>query len=175
MRTTPLLALCLACLAAPALASQATLDSAARAGSPSASSQGAAGVREAERLRAQALTERDVDALRRLLGGDYYHVETNGRVRTKSEFLQALARDEYRIRNYGVEEMEIRFAGDGGTAIVTGTYRVVATDQPATPQRGRYVRVWTRSPDGWRATVHQGTQIRPVPAGPMETRTVPLQ
>ena len=173
MRTFSLFALCLACLGHPAQASQATSEPAARVQGTAAPAQ--AGIREAERLRAMALVERDVDALRRLLGGDYYHVETNGRVRTKSEFLQALARDEYRIRNYGVEEMEIRLAGDGGTAIVTGTYRVVATDQPATPQRGRYVRVWTRSPDGWRAIVHQGTQIRPVAAGPGESKPPALQ
>lgn len=174
MRTLTILALCLACLPSPAAASQAVSDSAARVTGAAPSGQGAAGVREAERLRAQALIQRDVDTLRRLIGGDYYHVETNGRVRTKTEFLQALARDEYRIRNYGIEEMEIRLANDGGTAVVTGTYRSVALDQAA-PQRGRYVRIWTRSPDGWRVTVHQGTQIRPIAANTSEPRPQEMQ
>lgn len=175
MRATIYLALCLASLAPTARASQAALEPAARAQSGASQTQAAAGVREAERQRAQALVQRDIDALRRLISGDYYHVESNGRVRTKTEFLQALARDEYRIRNYGVEEMEIRLVDDGGTAIVTGTYRSVPMDQPATTLRGRYVRIWTRYPEGWRVGLHQGTQIRPVGTSAPETRTQAMQ
>ncbi len=173
MRATIILALCLASL--PALASQAALEPAARAQGGAAQGPATAGVREAERLRAQALSQRDIDALRRLISGDYYHVESNGRVRTKTEFLQALARDEYRIRNYGIEEMEIRLVDDGGTAIVTGTYRTIPMDQPATALRGRYVRIWTRSAEGWRVALHQGTQIRPVGAAALDTRAQAMQ
>lgn len=173
MRATTILALCLATLFSPAAASQAALEPATRA--QGSGGQAAAGVREAERLRTQALVQRDIEVLRRLISGDYYHVESNGRVRTKTEFLQALARDEYRIRNYGVEEMEIRLVGDGGTAIVTGTYRAVPVDQPATSLRGRYVRIWTRHPEGWRVALHQGTQIRPGSATPPEARPQALQ
>ena len=175
MRASLILALCLACQLPRAEASQAALEAGARVPGSSVQSQATAGVREAERLRAQALVERDIEALRRLIGGDYYHVESNGRVRTKTEFLQALARDEYRIRNYGVEEMEIRVVGDGGTAIVTGTYRTVPVDQPGTTLRGRYVRIWTRYPDGWRVALHQGTQIRPVATSPVESRPQAMQ
>lgn len=118
------------------------------------------GVREAERQRALALNERDIELLRRLIGGNYRHVETNGRLRTKTEFLQALARDEYRIRHYALEDMEVELV-DGGVAIVTGTYRAARLDLgPGQPLRGRYVRVWTRQPEGWRIVLHQGTEIR---------------
>lgn len=175
MRATILLALCFASFAPTALASQAALEPTARAQGGANQTQAAASVREAERLRAQALSQGDIDALRRLISGDYYHVESNGRVRTKTEFLQALARDEYRIRNYGVEEMEIRLVDDGGTAIVTGTYRTVPIGQPATTLRGRYVRIWTRHPEGWRVALHQGTQIRPVGANALEPRTQAMQ
>ena len=175
MRATIFLALCLASLAPTARASQAALEPAARAQSGASQTQAAAGVREAERQRAQALVQRDIDALRRLISGDYYHVESNGRVRTKTEFLQALARDEYRIRNYGVEEMEIRLVDDAGTAIVPGTYRSVPIGQPGTTLRGRYVRIWTRYPEGWRVALHQGTQIRPVGTNAPEARTQAMQ
>lgn len=175
MRATILFALCIAFLIPGARASQAALEPAARAQGGAGQAQAEAGVREAERLRAQALSQGDIDALRRLIGGDYYHVESNGRVRTKAEFLQALARDEYRIRNYGVEEMEIRLVGDGATAIVTGTYRTVPMDQPAVTLRGRYVRIWTRHAEGWRVALHQGTQIRPVGANTLEPRPQAMQ
>lgn len=175
MRATIALALCLTVLPLSSSATQAALEPAARGAVAAPSQAPAAGVREAERLRAQALTQRDVEALRRLISGDYYHVESNGRVRTKAEFLQALARDEYRIRGYGVDEMEIRVVDDGGTAIVTGTYRATSMDPPATPLRGRYVRVWTRHPDGWRNVLHQGTQLHTAASRPSEAPARALQ
>ena len=116
------------------------------------------GVREAERQRALALNERDIDLLRRLIGGNYRHIETNGRLRSKTEFLQALARDEYGIRNYALEDMEVEVL-DADVAIVTGTWRAARLD-PGQALRGRYVRVWTRQPQGWRMALHQGTEIK---------------
>ncbi len=141
------------CLAGLFLNGPAAADAPARAASN--------GVREAERQRTQALNGRDIELLRRLIGGNYHHVETNGRLRTKTEFLQALARDEYRIRNYEVEAMDIEIADDGAIAIVTGTYRAARPDLAnAQPVRGRYVRIWTRHPEGWRNALHQGTEIK---------------
>lgn len=174
MRTTIALALCLAAMPLSSSATQAAPEPAVR-GAAAPSQAPAAGVREAERLRAQALAQRDIETLRRLISGDYYHVESNGRVRTKTEFLQALARDEYRIRGYGVDEMEIRVVDDGGTAIVTGTYRATSVEPPATPLRGRYVRIWTRHPDGWRNALHQGTQLHTVASRPSEAPARALQ
>lgn len=154
MRLFSVLRLCLASLAlAAALPAWSAVDADMRAA--------ASGVREAERQRALALNERDIALLRRLIGGNYQHVETNGRLRTKTEFLQALARGEYRIRDYEVENMDIELADGGELAIVTGTYRAARQDVAAgQPLRGRYVRVWTRHPDGWRMALHQGTEIR---------------
>jgi len=134
------------------------------------------GVREAERQRTQALNGRDIDALRRLIGGNYHHVETNGRLRTKTEFLQALARDEYRIRNYELEDMDIELIDDGDVAIVTGTYRAARQDPGSTqPLRGRYVRVWMRHGEGWRNALHQGTEIRTAASHPVEQNARALQ
>ncbi|NNG23312.1 nuclear transport factor 2 family protein [Telluria aromaticivorans] len=150
-------AVCCAFLPVPVMAAEAGADEPVRTVSATA------GVREAERLRAVALGQRDIDVLRRLISGDYYHVESNGRVRSKTEFLQALARNEFRLRDYGVDDMEINMVDQGGTAIVTGTYRVTVEErQAAQPKRGRYVRIWTRHPEGWRNALHQSTEIRPV-------------
>ena len=119
------------------------------------------GVREAERQRALALNERDIELLRRLIGVNYRHIDINGRLRSKTEFLQALARDEYRIRHYALEDMEVEVVDDD-VAIVTGTWRAARLEPAAgQAQRGRYVRVWTRRPEGWRMALHQGTEIKP--------------
>ncbi|WP_409267638.1 nuclear transport factor 2 family protein [Massilia sp. BHUDP2] len=161
MRPLPAVLLCLASLLLPfhAVAS----DAAAR--------DARLGVREAERQRALALNERDIELLRRLMGGNYRHVETNGRLRSKTEFLQALARDEYRIRNYGLEDMEVEVVNED-VAIVTGTWRAARLDLgTAQPLRGRYVRVWTRQPEGWRISLHQGTEIKTAAAQPAKSDT----
>ncbi len=119
-------------------------------------------LRDAERHLAEAVATRDVDALRDLIATDYYHVETNGRVRTRSEFMQVLARDEYEFRSYSNVSMEIQLLDSGHTAIVRG--RMQADLQPAGGPRefrGRYVRVWQLQTDGWRNTMMQSTEIRP--------------
>ena len=119
-------------------------------------------LRDAERLLAEAVATGDADALRDLIATDYYHVETNGRVRTRSEFMQVLARDEYEFRSYSNVSMEIQLLNSGHTAIVRG--RMQADLQPAgRPRefRGRYVRVWQLQTDGWRNTMMQSTEIRP--------------
>jgi len=119
-------------------------------------------LRDAERHLAEAVATRDVDALRTLIATDYYHVETNGRVRTRSEFMQVLARDEYEFRSYSNVSMEIQLLDSGHTAIVRG--RLQADLQPiGGPRefRGRYVRIWQLQTDGWRNTMMQSTEIRP--------------
>ena len=119
-------------------------------------------LREAERHLAEAVATRDVDALRTLIATDYYHVETNGRVRTRSEFMQVLARDEYEFRSYSNVSMEIQLLDSGHTAIVRG--RLQADLQPiGGPRefRGRYVRIWQLQTVGWRNSMMQSTEIRP--------------
>ncbi len=121
-----------------------------------------AALRDAERRRADAVATRDVDALRNLIATDYYHVETIGRVRTRSEFLQLVARDEFEFRSYDIVSAEIQLLDSGRTAIVRGRFQ--ADLQPtvrAREFRGRYVRVWQLQADGWRNTMMQSTEIRP--------------
>lgn len=130
----------------------------------------AAAVRAAEQQRAEAVASRDIAALRKLISGDYYHVESSGRARTKTEFLQLLSRDEYEFRSYEVDNTEIRMLDNGRAAVVTGRFRAEAqdADRPR-PLRGRYVRMWVLGPEGWRNAMQQTTEIRPL-ATPGEAR-----
>ena len=119
-------------------------------------------LRDAERRLAEAVATRDVDTVRDLIATDYYHVETNGRVRTRSEFMQLLARDDYEFRSYATVSMEIQWLDKGRAAVVRG--RMQADLQPGGGPRefrGRYVRVWQLQTDGWRNTMMQSTEIRP--------------
>lgn len=133
--------------------------SAGTAGAGAASGDLAA-LRAAEQRRAQAVASRDVASLRKLISGDYYHVETGGRARTKTEFLQLLSRDEFEFRSYEVDDMEIRLLDNGRAALVTGRFR--AEMQGPSRLRGRFVRMWVLGPEGWRNTMQQSTEIRPL-------------
>ena len=119
-----------------------------------------AALRAAELQRAQAVASRDVATLRKLISGDYYHVETTGRARTKTEFLQLLARDEFEFRSYEIDDIETRMLDNGKAALVTGRFR--AELHGAQRLRGRFVRMWVLGPDGWRNTMQQSTEIRPL-------------
>lgn len=173
MRSLPVLLPILLCLATLQPAAAAARD-AAQSGALTASGVANAGagqralaaLRVAEQRRAQAVASRDVATLRTLISGDYYHVETGGRARTKTEFLQLLARDEFEFRSYEVGDVEIRMLDNGRAALLTGRFRADARIEPKDGSRtrelrGRFVRMWVLGPEGWRNTMQQSTEIRP--------------
>lgn len=113
----------------------------------------------AERSRADALVRRDVKSLRLLLGFNYYHVESNGRVRSKTDFLQALERGEFALLGFRLEESEIEAFGD--FAIVRGVQVIERGAAGATRRyKVRYLRVWQRVGAQWVNTVHQSTEVK---------------
>ena len=113
-----------------------------------------------ERQRASAILRGDIPALRTLMDRHYYHVESRGRVRSKTELLTAIEREDIQFRVYETESTDVQVLDGGVAAIVTGIFRSQLAAQGAKPFRGRYVRVWVRQPDGWKNTFHQTTEIR---------------
>jgi hypothetical protein len=114
-----------------------------------------------ERQRANAIVRRDLAVLRQLMDRNYYHVESSGRVRSKTELLTTLERDDFGIRVFHIETAEVQMIGGGNAALVTGTLRMVQTATPSRTLRVRYARIWVRQPDGWKNTFHQSTEIKP--------------
>ena len=163
MRLSCALLCCL--IAVLPLTSTATLASpnpAPRLSTPPSAPAELSAVLAAERLRAEAVAARDQATLRKLFSGDYYHVDTNGRVRSKTELLQLLARNEFEFRSYEISDVEARLFDNGRVAMVTGRLHANQLFQGQVRDfRGRFVRVWTLTADGWRNTMHQSTEIRP--------------
>lgn len=114
-----------------------------------------------ERQRARAIVQRDVATLLHLMDRQYYHVDSRGRVRSKTELLTALERNDFRFRLYEIESSEVQVLEGGSAALVTGTFRSLQAGASAKPQRFRFVHLWTRQPDGWKSSFHQSTAIRP--------------
>lgn len=111
-----------------------------------------------EEQRASAILRRDTVALRKLMNRYYRHVESRGRVRSKTDLLTAIERGEFRFEFYENESTEIQLLDGGKTALVAGVFRSRQVGSPLF--RGRFVRVWVREPDGWKNTFHQGTEIK---------------
>ena len=117
-----------------------------------------------ERIRATAIEEGDAGTLRQLMDRSYLHVDSRGRVRSKTELLTRLERQQMQFRAYDLGAPEVTLLDGGDAAVVTGTFRsAMRTAAGPKPFRGRYVRVWVRQPEGWKNTFHQVTEIRPHP------------
>lgn len=111
-----------------------------------------------EKQRADAILRRDTVALRKLMDRYYRHVESRGRVRSKTDLLVALERGEFRFQLYENESTEIQLLNGGKTAVVAGIFRSRQAGRKLF--RGRFVRIWVDEPDGWKNTFHQATEIR---------------
>ncbi|MCC2974802.1 nuclear transport factor 2 family protein [Massilia sp. IC2-476] len=114
-----------------------------------------------ERQRARAILQRDVATLLHLMDRQYHHIDSRGRVRSKTELMTALERDAFRFRVYEIESNDVQLLDGGTTALSTGIFRSQQVGASARPFRGRYVHVWVRQPDGWKNSFHQATAIRP--------------
>jgi ketosteroid isomerase-like protein len=112
---------------------------------------------EAKRVR--ALLNADIAALDQITAQDYVHVESNGRRRSRSEFLDGLARSEYRFESFVIDENHVRIVGP--VAIVTGCYHnEIRTREGLQPAKyARHIRVYVKDGGRWRNIAHQATQV----------------
>lgn len=113
-----------------------------------------------EALRARAILDADVTALREITGDDYVHVDGSGRLRNKEEFLASLRGDHAHYTHYSVADNVISIHAD--VAIVSGRFQNehVTPDGAKIAKSGRHLRVYVRRLDGWSNIAHQGTEIR---------------
>jgi hypothetical protein len=113
-----------------------------------------------ERQRARAIVQGDIAALRHLMDRQYYHVDSRGRVRSKTKLLTALERKDFRFRLYEIDSTEVQVLEGDNAALVTGTFRTLQAGAAAKPLRFRFAHLWIRQPDGWKNSFHQSTAIR---------------
>jgi len=120
-------------------------------------------LRNAEKLRESAMARGDIEMLKSLFSDYYYHVESNGRVRSKTQLLLSVQRGEFKFLSYTVDEMEVRL--NGPVAVTIGRFTVTREVGPEQRQySGRFIRVWERDGNRWRNTMHQATEVKPLAA-----------
>ncbi len=112
---------------------------------------------EDERIR--ALLERDLGVLDRMLADDFIHTESNGKVRSKAEFLAGFHERDFEFDSFVIEENSVRIYGN--TAVVAGRYhnRVRYRGELRPLKRARHLRVYVKGERGWLLVAHQATEI----------------
>ena len=113
-----------------------------------------------ETIRVRALLDADLATLDRITAQDYVHVESNGRRRSKAEFLDGLARPDYRFETFVIDENHVQLVGP--VAIVTGRYHnAIRTREGLRPAKyARHLRVYVKQGGSWQNVAHQATEIQ---------------
>jgi hypothetical protein len=124
-----------------------------------------ASVLAAEQARAKALVDVDIDALRNMTDVNYTHVESNGKFRTRDEFLHGLEVGEYRFSTFVIDRAAVRL--EGNVAVVTGDYHNdITTPEAIQPTKyARFMRIWVLRDGRWVNVAHQATTYSR-PTGP---------
>jgi hypothetical protein len=114
-----------------------------------------------EQRRIDALLTADIHALDEIIDEQCTHIESNGTSRTKTAFLEDVAKREFSFDLFEIEENHIRIFDD--TAVVAGTYRnIVRVRGTPTPMKhARYLRVYVNRSGSWKLVAHQATEIAP--------------
>jgi ketosteroid isomerase-like protein len=108
---------------------------------------------ELNRQYVQASLAGDVAWYRHHLAEDFTCIESDGRVLDKQGFLGMTAEGSD-LAEYRLDEVEVRCYGDVGLVRATGSWHA----KDGTPGLSRYVDIYVRGPEGWRAVSAQITR-----------------
>ena len=99
----------------------------------------------------------DVEWYRSHLADDFVCIESDGSVLDKAAFLRMTAQGSD-LAEYRLDEVDVRFYGDVALVRATGSWK----SKNGVPGKSRYVDVYARAGDDWKAVSAQIT--RPTPA-----------
>lgn len=115
-------------------------------------------IRELEADLNRAVVEGDVATFDRLLADDFTHGSQSGRFRTKAEWMKGKQQGESAYVSFDSVNLQIRRIGD--TAIVTGLSSPQWRDgNRIASGQFRFLRVWARRDEKWRAIAFQSTEV----------------
>lgn len=100
----------------------------------------------------------DVEWYRTHLADEFVCIESDGSVLDKNAFLQMTAKGSD-LAEYRLDEVDIRFYGDVALVRATGSW----TAKNGTPGMSRYIDVYVRTGDDWKAVSAQITRPAQTP------------
>ena len=115
-------------------------------------------IHQQENLRFQAMEENNLPLLDTLLSDDLTYTHTDGKTKTKGEFLERLRSGELRYKSIEVVQMKTRVYGN--TAVVTGWARVqVKVKGQDTAFQIRFIEVYVLKDGRWQMVAWQSTRL----------------
>jgi ketosteroid isomerase-like protein len=116
-------------------------------------------VRAAEAARLKAFLDHDVAAMSALLADEMIHVTSDGRTRTKAQFMDDFVSRPTAFSQFATDDMEVIVVGD--VAAARGRYHnLVAQRTYGTPLKyARFLRVWVKRNGAWQLLSHQATEV----------------
>ena len=105
-----------------------------------------------------AIIAKDMDAVGGNMAESFRHIDSEGRLSNKAEFLAGITSPKLVILPYTPQDVEIRFYGD--TAVFTGSTELHGTwDGKPFVTHYRYTDVYARQEGRWRVVSVQTTEI----------------
>lgn len=111
----------------------------------------------ADEARYQALYAQDVDLLASMLCDDYLHTHANGKIDTKSAFLESIKASRYRFIRADRQDQQVRIVEP--FAFLTGlTSTTIEVGAEIKTLNNAFVTAWLRQEGGWRLFHWQATK-----------------
>jgi ketosteroid isomerase-like protein/quercetin dioxygenase-like cupin family protein len=108
---------------------------------------------------ARAVVGRDYAALKRIEADNYVYTDSDARVNTRDEFIEAYHSGKSTIPMLRFHDMVVDVYGS--VAVVRGMLTVERTDNGVPLSRtARYTRTYVRFPEGWRAVAGHSSQLK---------------
>lgn len=116
-------------------------------------------LRELNRQWAEALKDRDKDALERILDDQFISTDDEGQVFNKKQCIEA-AMGAIKVESYNLADVSVRVYGD--TGVVAGRWSGIFTvDRKEVSAAFRFTETFARNLGRWRAVASQETRIGP--------------
>ena len=106
----------------------------------------------------RAIVHKDLTAISQNMADTFRHIDSEGHLSNKAQFLSGITSDKLVIHPYEPEDVEIRFYGD--VAIMTGTTKLQgAYDGKPFKAHYRYTDTYFKESGSWRIVSVQTTEI----------------
>jgi len=115
-------------------------------------------LRQAEKAWAAAVTQRDFNALERLLHDDLIYAHSTGVIETKQQYVGRLRTGAQRYDRIEHEKITVKLHGNA--AVVHAFVRMTGeADKRPFDNRLMILHLWVRQGNQWRLAAHQSTQL----------------
>lgn len=127
-----------------------------------AQSHGLTEIEDLEKTWVQAVLNRDVATLDKLLAPDLVYSHASGVVDTKSSYIEKIRAGKQQYRSLKQQNMTIRRHGD---AAITHCWASVTGINPAGnfDDKVMMTHTWVKKPEGWQLAAHQTTKVDKLP------------